>query len=152
MPSVIDAEAPFEADAVRGATHIAFSMQGLEEYAPGFSVEEALERARADFNCWIAVTDGPNGVWFTEGHGIGHIPSFSVDVVDTLGAGDIWHGAFAFRLAEGADESAAIRFANAAAALKCTRFGGISGCPDRRQTEDFLDRETAASQSSEDQS
>ncbi len=152
VPAVIDAEAPFEADAVRGATHIAFSMQGLAEYAPGCSVAEALERARAEFSCWVAVTDGPNGVWFTEADGIGHVPSFSVDVVDTLGAGDIWHGAFALRLSEGAGEPAAIRFANAAAALKCTRFGGISVCPDRRQTEEFLDRDPAVSQSSEDQS
>ena len=148
VPAVIDAEAPFDAEVVRGATHIAFSMQGLGEYAPGLSVADALEQARVDFDCWVAVTDGPEGVWYTAPDGVGHIPSFRVAVVDTLGAGDIWHGAFALQLAEGADEVAAIRFANAAAALKCTEFGGASGCPDRRRTEEFLEREAAMSRSS----
>lgn len=138
VPGVVDAEAPFEAAAVSGATHIAFSMQGLSDYAPGTRVEQALFRARDEFGAWIAVTDGANGVRFTEGDGIGHVPAFGVDIVDTLGAGDIWHGAFALSLAEGADEGAAIRFANAAAALKCRSFGGVSSCPGRAETEDFL--------------
>ena len=142
VPAVIDAEAPFEANSVRGATHIVFSMQGLTEYAPGHTIEAALERARADFACWVAVTHGSEGVWYTAPDGIGHVPAFRVEVIDTLGAGDIWHGVFALRLAEGAEELDAIRFANAAAALKCTQFGGASGCPDRRGTEDFLRRQT----------
>ncbi len=137
VPVVIDAEAPFDAEAVRGATHIVFSMQGLTEYAGEVPVDQALEKARGDFGCWVAVTDGANGVWYTADVGIGHEPSFRIDVVDTLGAGDIWHGVFALQLAEGADEIAAIRFASAAAALKCARFGGVSGCPDRQQTEAF---------------
>lgn len=138
VPGVVDAEAPFESTAIRGATHIAFSMQGLDAYAPGLPVPEALGRARNEFGAWIAVTDGANGVWFTEGDGIGHVPAFPVEVVDTLGAGDVWHGVFALRLAEGAGERAAIAFANAAAALKCRAFGGTSACPDRAATERFL--------------
>ena len=58
--------------------------------------------------------------------------------VDTLGAGDVWHGAFALRLAEGADELTAIRFASAAAALKCTRPGGRMGAPSRAEVAAFL--------------
>ena len=145
VPAVIDAEAPFEASTVQGATHIVFSMQGLTEYANGVPVEVALERARAEFGCWVAVTDGANGVWYTASDGIGHVASFGIKVVDTLGAGDVWHGVFALRLAEGADELSAIRFASAAAALKCAQFGGASGCPDRRQTEEFLRQATGVS-------
>lgn len=73
-----------------------------------------------------------------------NIPACKVEVVDTLAAGDVWHGAFALRLAEGAGEVDAINFANAAAALKCTRFGGGDGCPDRDATEAFLRRADAA--------
>jgi sulfofructose kinase len=138
VPAIVDAEAPFEADAIRGATHIAFSMQGLAAYAPEDPIEQALHRARATFDAWIAVTDGPHGVWFTEGDTIGHVPAVAVEAVDTLGAGDIWHGAFALRLAEGADERTSIRFANAAAALKCRTFGGVASCPHRAETETFL--------------
>ena len=66
--------------------------------------------------------------------------AFKIDAVDTLGAGDMFHGAFALRLAEGGDEVAAMRFASAAAALKCTRFGGIIGAPSRTEVENFLAR------------
>ena len=140
VPSIVDAEAPFDAAAVMGATHIAFSVQGLSDYASGAPAEQALLRARDKFGAWTAVTDGANGVWYTEGDGIGHVPSFNVEVVDTLGAGDIWHGAFALSLAENADERTAIRFANAAAALKCRSFGGVSSCPGRAETEEFLEK------------
>jgi sulfofructose kinase len=67
------------------------------------------------------------------------MPVFAVAAVDTLGAGDTFHGAFALALAEGRDEPAAMRFAAAAAALKCTRFGGISGTPGRAEVAAFLD-------------
>ncbi|MXQ08341.1 sugar kinase [Alphaproteobacteria bacterium GH1-50] len=138
VPAVVDAEAPFDADAVRGASHIVFSMQGLREFEPSLPVDAALERARAEFAAWVAVTDGPKGVRYIAPEGIGHVPSFPVKAVDTLGAGDIWHGVFALRLGMGDDEVAAIRYANAAAALKCARFGGVKSCPDRAQTEALL--------------
>jgi sulfofructose kinase len=66
------------------------------------------------------------------------MPVFAVEAIDTLGAGDTFHGAFALALAEGRDAVAAMRFAAAAAAVKCTRFGGISGTPLRTEVEAFL--------------
>ena len=45
VPGVVDAEAPFDADAVAGATHIAFSLQGLSAFAPGLAPQAALQRA-----------------------------------------------------------------------------------------------------------
>jgi len=58
--------------------------------------------------------------------------------VDTLAAGDVFHAGFALALAEGRDEPAALRFGAAAAGLKCTRFGGITGTPRRAEVEAFL--------------
>jgi sulfofructose kinase len=52
--------------------------------------------------------------------------------------GDVWHGAFALGLAEGMDITQAAQFANAAAALKCTRTGGRRGAPTREQVSDLL--------------
>ena len=52
-------------------------------------------------------------------------------VIDTLGAGDVWHGAFTVALAEGRGTAAAMRFANAAATLKCVRGAGRTGAPPR---------------------
>jgi sulfofructose kinase len=66
------------------------------------------------------------------------IPSFPVKAVDTLAAGDVFHGAFAFALASGMDEIAAFRFSAAAAAIKCERFGGRAGAPTRAEVDSFL--------------
>jgi sulfofructose kinase len=64
--------------------------------------------------------------------------AFDVAVVDTLGAGDVWHGAFALALAEGHDEAAAVRVASAAAAIKVQRAGGRAGAPTRAELDAFL--------------
>ena len=57
---------------------------------------------------------------------------------DTLGAGDVWHGAFVLSLAECNNEFEAVIFANSAASLKCTVFGGRKGIPFRQQLENFI--------------
>ena len=58
--------------------------------------------------------------------------------VDTLGAGDVFHGAFALAITEKQDLREALRFASAAAALKCTRFGGAFAAPQRAEVEELL--------------
>jgi sulfofructose kinase len=64
--------------------------------------------------------------------------AFPIRPIDTLAAGDVFHGAFALALAEGREETFAMRFAAAAAAIKCTRFGGIGGAPGRAEVEALL--------------
>ena len=59
-------------------------------------------------------------------------------MVDTLGAGDVFHGSFALALDEGRSVDDALWFANAAAALKCTRAGGRAGIPTRAEVDGFL--------------
>jgi sugar/nucleoside kinase (ribokinase family) len=65
--------------------------------------------------------------------------------VDTLGAGDVFHGAFALAITENQDIPSALRFASAAAALKCTRFGGAFAAPQRAEVEQLLSHGPAAS-------
>ena len=132
IPGILDAEAPVDPTLPQVASHVAFSRQGLASVAAG---DPAAALARLDLGAWACVTDGAQGVVVRGGT---HMPSPPVDVVDTLGAGDVWHGAFALRLAEGAEELEAVRFANAAAALKCTRPWGRQGCPTRAETDRYL--------------
>jgi sulfofructose kinase len=66
------------------------------------------------------------------------VPAPKVQVVDTLAAGDVFHGAFALALVEGQSTSEAARFACHAASIKCTRFGGRLGCPSRQEVLDSL--------------
>jgi len=71
-------------------------------------------------------------------------PAFPVHTVDTLGAGDVFHGAFALALTEKQDLREALRFASAAAALKCTRFGGAFAAPQRAEVEALLGQSQGA--------
>jgi len=64
--------------------------------------------------------------------------AFAVHTVDTLGAGDVFHGAFALAVTEGQELREALRFASAAAALKCTRFGGAFAAPQRAEVTALL--------------
>ena len=68
-----------------------------------------------------------------------HIPSFSVDVVDTTGAGDAFSGALSVAVAEGLPLVDAIRRANAAGALTATRLGTLPVMPTRQEVEAFLE-------------
>jgi len=86
----------------------------------------------------VAVTDGEHGALWRADKARGHQPASTVDAVDTLAAGDVFHGAFVLALAEGRNENEALRFASAAAALKCTRFGGIAGTPTRTEVDQLL--------------
>jgi sulfofructose kinase len=87
---------------------------------------------------FLAVTDGAQDVLWREGPSLRRSPVFAVDVVDTLAAGDVFHGAFTLALAEGQDSAASLRFASAAAGLKCTRLGGGAMAPYRAEVEALL--------------
>jgi sugar/nucleoside kinase (ribokinase family) len=65
--------------------------------------------------------------------------------VDTLDAGDVFHGAFALAITEKQDVPGALRFASAAAALKCTRFGGAFAAPQHTEIEELLSHSHAGS-------
>ncbi len=75
------------------------------------------------------VTAGEQGCWWATREGLFHQPAFAVEVVDTTGAGDVFHGAFLFGLSRGWELARAMRWASAAAALKCRKLGGQAGIP-----------------------
>lgn len=86
------------------------------------------------------VTLGGHGLrWQRRGQPVRVLPALAVGgVVDTLGAGDTLHGALAVALAEGQTDEQSLRFAAAAAAIKCTRHGGVRGAPARPEVLDLL--------------
>jgi sulfofructose kinase len=77
-------------------------------------------------------------VLWRDGRTLRNSPVFAVNAVDTVGAGDVFHGAFTLALAEGKDEVAAMRFAAAAAGLKCARLGASMAAPHRAEVEALL--------------
>lgn len=83
----------------------------------------------------VVVTDGPGGAWSWVGGIELHQPAFRVDVVDSTGAGDAFHGAYLHAWVGGADPRACLRFASAVGALACTRLGGRAGLPQAEEVE-----------------
>jgi len=144
LPGVMDAEAPvMEAiDAVKAASHVAFSAQGAVDFTGETDIEKAALLADTRLDGTVIITDGENGVVMVKDGQPQWFKAFAIQPVDTLGAGDVWHGAFALALAEGQSEADAIMFASAAAALKCTRMGGRDGAPNRDETLEFLRQNT----------
>ena len=135
--TVLDGEAPVPSDLAMAASHVIFSEQGLLDFAKMDDVAEALLAVAKVLQGWLAVTCGAEGVIWIEDDRIQHMPAFRVDVRDTLGAGDVWHGTFSLMLAEGQTEETAIQMASAAAALKCMGTGR-EAAPTREDLIDFL--------------
>ena len=113
------------------ATHTVFSAPAALLVAGADTVAAATRDLTRRFEGFVAVTDGAQGCFWIEDGKLQHLLPPVVDVVDTLAAGDVFHGAFTLALAEGRSIRDAVAFANTAAALKCTVFGGRLGSPDR---------------------
>jgi ribokinase len=86
----------------------------------------------------VIVTLGAKGALVACGGESYQVPGFRVRAVDTTAAGDVFNGALAVRLAEGAPLAECVRFAHAAAALSVTRLGAQPSIPTRRQIEALL--------------
>ena len=84
------------------------------------------------------VTMGEKGSVYVTDEGTFHQPAFQVEVVDTTGAGDVFHGAFSFGLSKGWTFAEIIRFASAVAAIKCAKLGGRAGIPTLPEALAFL--------------
>ena len=120
------------------ASHVVFGEPALVGLAGTDDAEAALQAIAATTDAFVAVTRGGHGVSWLEDGSFRHDPGFEVEVVDTLGAGDVFHGALALAIGEGRDDGDALRFASAAAALKCSRPGGGDGIPMRADVEDLM--------------
>jgi sugar/nucleoside kinase (ribokinase family) len=131
------------------STHLVFSSEPLQETAGVADDGEALKKIARLTPSFLAGTRGPRGtLWLDEKGELLETPAFPAHTVDTLGAGDVFHGAFALAITERQELRQALRFASAAAALKCTRFGGAFAAPQRIEVEELLRRGQSASPAS----
>jgi sugar/nucleoside kinase (ribokinase family) len=86
----------------------------------------------------VVVTLGERGSVYSDGRQARRQPAFPVSVVDTTGAGDCFHGAFSVGVVRGWALAETVRFASAAAAIKCQQLGGRAGLPRMTEVEAFL--------------
>ena len=141
IPGVLDADlAPIglNEEVIKNASHVIFSEPALNEFSQGKSTVEALHLVSEINKGWVGVTEGSSGTKWMDNGKMKHVPAFKVEVVDTLGAGDVFHGVFALSLAEGHFEESALLRASAAAALRCSRSGGRKTIPIRREIDNLI--------------
>jgi sugar/nucleoside kinase (ribokinase family) len=128
------------------SSHLVFSSEPLQETAGVALDGEALKKIAKLTPSFLAATRGAQGtIWLDENQNLQRTPAFPVHTVDTLGAGDVFHGAFTLAITENQDIPEALRFASAAAALKCTRFGGAFAAPQRAEVAELLSQGQPAS-------
>jgi sugar/nucleoside kinase (ribokinase family) len=101
-------------------------------------LQDACEAIRSMGPEHVAVTLGERGLFWLEGDTFGRMDAFPVEVVDTTGAGDVFHGAYCYALTQGFELESNLAFASATAALKCRCLGGRAGIPGRGEVEQFL--------------
>lgn len=142
IPVVIDVERnePNVAEAMSVSSHIIVSEEFASGHTGSGNVAEMLATLRSDPEQVVIVTRGENGCVGSSKEGEFELPAFTVDVVDTTGCGDTFHGAFALAIARGQPVVSAARFASGAAALCATQLGGRAGIPTAQQLEQFLSK------------
>ena len=140
VPAVLDGDVPLPegSSLPEAATHIGFSATGLKEYSNEDDPEIGLRTAAGRTGAWCCVTLGHRGALYVDNGDLHSSEAIPVKVRDTLGAGDVWHGAFALALAESQAPAEAIRFAAAAAAAKVRDGAGRAGAPSRQTVDEIM--------------
>ncbi len=152
IPIVADFErrpGPLFNDLEALADHPIFSIDFARELTGATDGRSAVRALWTEARAVVVVTGGPDGAWYATGEEPGrifHQPAFAVEVVDTNGCGDAFHGAYAAALAEGMAAKDRVRFAAAVAALKATKRGGQQGLPRRDEADRFLAERSAEAQ------
>jgi sugar/nucleoside kinase (ribokinase family) len=101
-------------------------------------VEASLRKLRKTHDNVLIVTMGEHGSSALEGDRFYHEPAFKVHAVDTTGAGDVFRGGFIYALVNGQPMGEALRTANAAAAVSCTRLGALNGVPTLAEVQQLM--------------
>ena len=106
-----------------------FAEHLLQQLTGESDFERALRKVRRSHDGMLCVTLGARGAMLLDGDTLHHEPARPVKAVDTTGAGDVFRGAFIYALLRGDTPADILRFANAAAAISCTRVGAIASAP-----------------------
>ena len=140
IPVVIDVERnePHVGEAMRASSHIVVSEDFASSYTNKTGIADMLTALRTDSQQTVIITRGQKGCAGLTCKGVFELPAYQVEVVDTTGCGDTFHGAFALALARKQSIIEAAKFASAAAALCATQLGGRAGIPTAEQLEQFL--------------
>ena len=100
-----------------------------------FEVMRSIQKQGPDIVIFTFGADGSKGIY---GENTFSVPAMDVPVVDTTGAGDVFHGAFDAAYLRGMDVVSAAKYATGVSSIKCTQMGGRAGIPDAEMLETFF--------------
>jgi sulfofructose kinase len=143
IPVVIDIDELYGPHTEELLTYVDYLI-AAEEFAAdvtGLSnPEDAARRLQTRYGSRVVgITMGAGGAVFCDRGSVSTSPAFHVRVADTTGAGDVFHGGFIYGLLQSWPLPRVVRFAHAAAALKCTQTGARRGIPRLAEVERFLE-------------
>ncbi|HSL20576.1 MAG TPA: PfkB family carbohydrate kinase [Vicinamibacterales bacterium] len=117
-----------------------FAEHVLEALTAERDQERALRKLRREHEGLLCVTLGERGAVALDGDRFVHVPGIRVTAVDTTGAGDVFRGGFIYGLLKRWPTEETLRFANAAAAVSCTRLGAMNGAPTEKEVGEILSK------------
>jgi len=129
VTSDLDRLTPRTLELVGLMTHAIFAQHVPPQLTGINDLEQALRHMRRTYDGVLCVTLGDQGAVALDGDVFHREPAFHVHAVDTTGAGDVFRGGFIYALVHGQPMDQALRTANAAAAVSCTRLGALNGVP-----------------------
>lgn len=132
IPTVLDAGSVHDGTLalMNRVDYLVCSEKFAGQYAGGESA--ALSRL-AELAPVVVITLGERGLIWRRGNEQGALPAYPITAIDTTGAGDAFHGAFAAGLAAGLDWQPLLRYASAAGSLCCTQMGARLGLPSQQE-------------------
>lgn len=126
-------------DELVGLTDVLITSRSFAAVFTGVDdLEKAMCKMRSLGPEIVGITLGGDGCILSWEDNIHREPSFTVDVVDTTGAGDAFHGAFVYGMLQNWPLEKIARFANAVAAMKCRKLGARAGAPTLDEAMAFL--------------
>jgi ribokinase len=129
-------------DELVGLTDVLITSQNFAGQFTGENdLEAAIHKMRSLGPEIVGITLGDDGCILSWETNLLRKPTYKVDVVDTTGAGDVFHGAFIYGLLQEWSLEKTAEFANAVAAMKCRKLGGRAGIPTLDEANAFLEQQ-----------
>jgi sulfofructose kinase len=118
-----------QVDYLAASERFALQATGISDLSDADAQRACARRLRELYPTVVIITLGENGLVADDGSGFFHLPAYPAPVVDTTAAGDIFHGAFAYAVAQSWSFLESLRFASMTASLSVRRAGGRSSIP-----------------------
>lgn len=138
---VLDAESP-KKQGIEKLIRLTDILIVPEEFAFGFAGSNELESSAQSLlglgPSVVVITRGKEGSFCKTSKSSFHQPAFQVEVVDTTGCGDVFHGASIYGMLQSWPLEIVAEFSSAVSALKCRELGGRSGIPNLKEVKEFL--------------